>query len=134
MACINIIDQLEVQAIDTSLFLICRLLPSILFASILGPIADRYNKLNLLIMCSLGSAISVSVMVALLSLVDDFGRVATLSMMYTLTFMQFTFSALYEPVRDSLLPTVVSDTDLIAATSLDGNYIGKYAICRFWSV
>ena len=121
VACISIIDRLGAGALDTSLFLICRLLPSFLFAGVLGPVADRYNKLNLLILCSLGSACSVCLIVLLLSAIDHNDKLPTLACIYALTLAQFSFSALYEPVRNSLLPLVVSEAELIVATSLDGN-------------
>ena len=100
VACIGIIERVsvgEVSALDTSLFLICRLLPSVLFAGILGPIADRYDKVTLLIICSSGSALSVFIMLILFPVVVLYGKIPTL-----------------------ILPIVVSEADLIVATSLDG--------------
>jgi Na+/melibiose symporter-like transporter len=120
VASITIIENLQAGALDVSLFLICRLLPSIIFAGVLGPMADRHNKLRLLIGCSLGSAISVSLLVFLIPFATLHGKTPTLALIYTLTLAQFTCSALYEPTRNSLLPIVVSEADLIVATSLDG--------------
>lgn len=120
VACISIIENLGAGALNISIFLICRFLPCFVFAGVLGPLADRYNKFTLLITCSLGSALSVVLLVTLLPIATAYGKFSTLFLIYSLTLAQFTFSALYEPVRNSLLPAVVSQSDLIVATSLDG--------------
>lgn len=134
VACISIIEHIgQSGALDTALFLISRLLPSVLFAGLLGPVADRYNKFTLLIVCSLGSALSVLLIVTLHPIAVLYGKIPALILIYTLTLVQFTFSALYEPVRNSLLPIVVSQQDLIVATSLDGmcEYMYRRYVCQY---
>jgi Na+/melibiose symporter-like transporter len=120
VACIGIIEDLGAGALNTSIFFVCRLLPAFVFAGVLGPIADRYNKQSLLIMCSLGAALSVLLIIALLPAAAMSGKFATLLLVFGASLAQFTFSALYEPVRSSMLPLVVNKADLIVATSLDG--------------
>jgi len=113
VACVSITDKIG-GASYTSIYLIIRLLPSFLWASVAGPLADRLNKRDAMLICSLGSACAV----AMLSL--PFSESYLIGMIYVSTFIQFTFGALYEPARNSCIPLFMSKSDLIVATTLDG--------------
>jgi MFS family permease len=114
VACVSITDKYGGGALLTSLYFVCKLSPPLLFAGIVGPLADQMNKRTLLIICAFGSAASVSL---LLLPVQGWTR---LWLLYLSVFLQFSFNSLYEPARGSLVPFLLPDSDLIVATTLDG--------------
>ena len=114
VACVAIIEEFGLGSLYNSIYLILRLLPSFLFVGCLGPIADKYDKRLLLLICSAGAAVVVALL-----LLPMKGTVL-LIVLYVVTTIQFTFAALYEPVRTSWMPHIVSESELIVGTSLDG--------------
>lgn len=113
VACVTITDKYG-GALLTSLFFVCKLSPPLLFAGIVGPLADSMNKRTLLITCAFGAAASVSL---LLFPIEGWMR---LWILYLSVFLQFSFNSLYEPARGSLIPLLLHENDLIVATTLDG--------------
>ena len=112
VACIAITNNIG-GSLYTSAYLITRLVPSFLFAGLIGPLADKWDKRWLMIGSALGSACSVSIL-----LIPATGY-TLLWMVFLSAAMQFTFAALYEPVRSSLVPLITSPDELAAATTLD---------------
>jgi hypothetical protein len=113
VACVTITDKYG-GALLTSIFFVCKLSPPLLFAGIVGPLADSMNKRTLLIACAFGAAASVSL---LLLPIEGWMR---LWILYLSVFFQFSFNSLYEPARGSLIPLLLHESDLIVATTLDG--------------
>jgi MFS family permease len=113
VACVTITDKYG-GALLTSLFFVFKLSPPLLFAGIVGPLADSMNKRTLLIACAFGAAGSVSL---LLLPIEGWMR---LFLLYLSVFLQFSFNSLYEPARGSLIPLLLDESDLIVATTLDG--------------
>ena len=97
----------------TSAYLVIRLLPSFLFAGCVGSLADKWDKRWLMIGCALGSASAVSIL-----LIPAQGY-TLLSLIFVSASIQFTFGAMFEPVRNSLIPLMMSPDDLVLATTLD---------------
>lgn len=113
VACITLADQLG-GALYVSIFLTLRLFPSMLLSWVVGPLADRLDKRWTLIGCSIGSGLAVA---SLMLPLPDALRSATL---FISVFVQFSFMALYNPTRNSLVPLLVPKADLIVATTIDG--------------
>jgi Na+/melibiose symporter-like transporter len=113
VACVSITDKIG-GASYTSVYLIIRLLPSFLWASVAGPLADRLDKRDTMIICTVGSACAVT----LLMLPMD--KMYMIGAIYVTTFIQFTLGALYEPSRNSCIPLFMPTKDLIVSTTLDG--------------
>ena len=85
----------------------------------MGPLADKINKRNGLIICSIGSAMSVSVLLLPFPLyIQPFIIMGS-------ALVQFSFDALYHPLRQSLVPFLVLRKELQVTTTL----VRVYAIC-----
>lgn len=111
LACLSIIDQ-HGKAIYTSLYFIFRLLPNVLLSGILGPLADVLNKRNGMIVCNVGSAVSV----ALLAM--PWPDHLQLPVIFGAALLQFSFDTLYGPLRQSLIPFLVDESDMQVVTTL----------------
>ncbi|CAM9210256.1 unnamed protein product, partial [Ectocarpus fasciculatus] len=112
IACLSIIDRYG-KASYTSLYFIFRLLPSVCLAGVLGPLADRLNKRDGMILCNVGSALAVLV-IAL-----PWPEHVLLPIVLGAALVQFSFDTLYSPLRQSMIPYFVKDADMQVVTTLD---------------
>ncbi|KAL6773868.1 hypothetical protein ACKKBG_A22825 [Auxenochlorella protothecoides x Auxenochlorella symbiontica] len=87
-------------------------LPSLVLAPIAGMVADRFNRVGILIATSLLSCAVVSALVTVTS------REHT-PRLYALLSLQFTCVAFYTPARTALMPVLVAPRDLPAASTMD---------------
>ena len=96
-----------------SYLFLARFLPLFLVSPIAGSLADRFDRRWLMIVSDLLRAVTVLGFL----LVRDAGDIWLL---YLLTVVQFSLSALFNPARSALLANVVKSRDLVTATALDG--------------
>lgn len=94
-----------------SLLLLARFLPPLLVSPFAGVLLDRMSRKKLLIISDLARACTV--LVFLLATSPD-----RLWLIYVVTVVQFGLSALFEPGRSALTPSVVRREDLVKANIL----------------
>jgi MFS family permease len=94
-----------------SALLLVRFLPPLLVGPFAGVLVDRLNRKLLLIISDSARVI----IVLLFLLVNDSSR---LWLVYVLTILQFCLSALFEPARSAMIPSVVISEDLVRANFL----------------
>lgn len=99
------------SGIAVSLFLLARIVPPLLVTPYAGVLADRLNRKTIMIATDILRAIIV--LMFLLSTGAE-----TLWMIYALTVLQFSMTALFEPARSAILPNIVSRDDLITANTI----------------
>ncbi|PRW58840.1 major facilitator superfamily MFS_1 [Chlorella sorokiniana] len=93
---------------------IIRFLPSLLLAPVCGVVADRVNRVGVLVVAAVIDAAVVCGLAAV-PLVQA-GQVAVL---YALLALQFSAAAFYEPARKALVPVLVPADQLHLATTID---------------
>jgi MFS family permease len=91
--------------------LLARFLPPLLVSPFAGVLVDRLNRKRLLIISDLLR--SATVLMFLLATGPEH-----LGLIYVLTIIQFMLSAVFEPGRSALLPSVVQKSDLVLANTL----------------
>lgn len=107
----------------TSAFLITRLLPKTLFSFVFAGIADTIDKKYGLIYCSLGAGFATLLQTIYAT------KNLRIFLFFVTILLRWSFNALYNPVRSSLISLLVGKKDLQAATSLD--VIGWSAVSAF---
>lgn len=91
---------------------LARMLPPLLFGPLVGVVADRFNRKQILIVSDLLRVL----IVASFLLVDSAEKVW---LVYVLTVLQFTISAFYDPAQSALTPLLLKDkASLLAANTL----------------
>jgi MFS family permease len=90
---------------------IVRLLPSIVWAPLVGVVADRFPRGRVMVACDLGRAVIVLSYLFIRGPED-------VVWIYALMFAQESLTALFEPARAAALPQVVPPKALLAANSL----------------
>ncbi len=106
--------QLTKSAWSLGLIGIASVIPTLCFSLIGGLVADRWNRKVLLIVTQIGFGL-----MALTLAVLSWFQLITPSVIYLLLVIQFTISAFYAPVRQSILPNIVPDHALLNAISLN---------------
>ena len=99
------------SGLAVSLFLLARFVPPMLVGPWAGVLVDRLDRKRLLILSDLLRAL-----VVLLLLLADGPQM--LWLVYVLTALQFTLSAVFEPGRNALLPTLLPKEGLVLANTL----------------
>jgi MFS family permease len=99
------------SGIAISGLLLARFLPPLIMGPAIGAIVDRFNRKWLLVISDMLRAIIV--LGFLLANTPD-----RVWLIYLLTVLQFAVSALFEPARSAILPSVVVADDLIEANTL----------------
>jgi MFS family permease len=104
--------------VAVSALLVARFLPPLIVGPFAGVLVDRLNRKLLMIVSD-----SARVVIVLLFLLAT--DASLLWLVYLLTILQFSLSALFEPTRSAILPSVVNPDDLVKA-----NFLGSAT----WSV
>ncbi len=99
------------KGLAVSGFLLAHFLPPLLLSPWAGVLVDRFDRKQLLILSDLSRA----VVVLLLLLANTPDR---LWLIYVLTVIQFALSAVFEPGRSALLPSLVAQDALVVANTL----------------
>jgi MFS family permease len=95
-----------------TLLLLARFVPQMLLSSYAGVLIDRFNRKWLLIWSNLLRAVVV------LGFIPTLNNPDLISLIYTLTVVQFTLASVFEPGQASLINKLVRPDDLIAANTL----------------
>lgn len=112
LASAALVARLADSGTAVSFLFLVRFLPLFLMSPFAGVIADRFDRRKILIASDLLRAATV----ASFLLVD---RPERLWLLYALTALQFVFSAVFFPAETALIPSVVTEDDLITANTLD---------------
>ena len=94
-----------------SLFLMARFLPPLLVSPFTGVIVDRFDRKMILVYSNVIR--TGIVLMFLLATGPDL-----LWLIYVLTFLQFTLSALFEPGQSAIIPSLIRREDLVIANTL----------------
>ncbi|HTG86690.1 MAG TPA: MFS transporter [Pyrinomonadaceae bacterium] len=111
IALYTIILNLTGSGRDVGLLLVARFVPSFLFGSISGVVADRFSRQKIMIVTDILRAFVV--------LGFLFVRTADqLWIVYVLTVLQLGLSTFFEPAKTAAIPSIVSDRELVPANAI----------------
>ncbi len=99
------------SGVAISLFLMARFLPPLLVSPFTGVIVDRFDRKLILVYSNVIR--TGIVLMFLLATGPDL-----LWLIYVLTFLQFTLSALFEPGQSAIIPSLIRRSDLVIANTL----------------
>ncbi len=111
IAVYTIILQLTGSGRDIGLLLVARFLPSFIFGPISGVLADRFSRKSIMIVSDL---LRAGVVLGFLFI----RRADQLWMVYALTVVQLGLSTFFEPAKTAIIPSIVSDRELVAANAI----------------
>ncbi|HSS18785.1 MAG TPA: MFS transporter [Pyrinomonadaceae bacterium] len=111
IALYTIIQNLTDSKRAIGLLLVTRFVPSFVFGPLSGVIADRFSRRSIMIVSDL---LRAAVVLGFL-----FVRSANqLWLIYVLTVFQLAFSTFFEPAKTAVIPSIVSDRELVPANAL----------------
>ncbi len=113
LASAALIGHLTSSGAAVSYLFLSRFLPLFFFSPLTGVLADRFDRKRLMIIADLLRAATVACFI----LVQVTG---VIWLLYLLTVIQFSLSALFQPAHAALIPNVVDAEDLVTANALDG--------------
>ncbi|MDQ6652094.1 MAG: MFS transporter, partial [Acidobacteriota bacterium] len=93
------------------LLLVARFVPSFVFGSLSGVVADRFSRRSIMIVSDLLRAIVVLGFLFV-------RRADQLWILYFLTVVQLGLSTFFEPAKTAVIPSIVSDRELVAANAI----------------
>lgn len=93
------------------LLLVARFVPSFVFGSLSGVVADRFSRRSIMIVSDLLRAIVVLGFLLV-------RRADQLWILYFLTVVQLALSTFFEPAKTAVIPSIVSDRELVAANAI----------------
>jgi len=111
IALYTIILKLTGSGRDVGLLLVARFLPSFLFGSISGVVADRFSRQRIMIVSDLLRAVVVLGFLFV-------RRPDQLWIIYVLTVFQLGLSTFFEPAKTAAIPSIVEDRELVAANAI----------------
>lgn len=108
-----VVYQLTGSALGTSFAFLVELAPGIVLAPLTGRLADRCDRRRLLLVVSAAQA------VALLPLLIVHTR-SDLPILYAVILVEAALMALFDPVKNAILPTLLPRAELVSANALVG--------------
>jgi MFS family permease len=111
IALYTIILQLTGSGRDVGLLLVARFLPSFLFGSISGVVADRFSRRTIMIVSDVLRAVVVLGFLFI-------RRADQLWIIYVLTVLQLALSTFFEPAKTAAVPSIVAENELVAANAI----------------
>jgi MFS family permease len=111
IALYTIILNLTGSGRDIGLLLVARFLPSFIFGSFSGVVADRFSRRSIMIISDLLRALVVLGFLLV-------RRADQLWILYSLTLLQLGLSTFFEPAKTAVIPSLVSDRELVAANTI----------------
>jgi MFS family permease len=93
------------------LLLVARFLPSFIFGSLSGVVADRFSRRSIMIVSDLLRALVVLGFLFV-------RRADQIWLIYVLTVVQLGLSTFFEPAKTAIIPSIVSDRELVAANAI----------------
>lgn len=106
-----LVAQLSGSGLAIGSLFLARLLPPFLLGPLVGVVADRFDRRKILIASDLLRAVVVLNFLFVRSS-------ETIWLLYTLTVLQLSISAFFEPTRAAILPGIVDYRDLVTANAL----------------
>jgi MFS family permease len=101
------------EGLAISALLLARFIPPMLISPISGVLVDRFDRKRLIIWSNLLRA-----GIVLLMLITTTGE-QWLWLVYLLTVLQFTLSAVFEPAQNAMIPNTLPPEDLVVANTLN---------------
>jgi MFS family permease len=111
IALYTIILNLTGSGRAVGLLLVARFLPSFIFGSLSGVVADRFSRRSIMIISDLMRAVVVLGFLFV-------RRADQLWLIYFLTVLQLGLSTFFEPAKTAAIPSLVSDRELVAANAI----------------
>ncbi len=111
IALYTIILNLTGSGRAVGLLLVARFVPSFVFGSLSGVVADRFSRRSIMIISDLLRALVVLGFLFV-------RRADQLWVIYFLTVLQLAFSTFFEPAKTAVIPSIVSDRELVAANAI----------------
>ena len=111
IALYTIILNLTGSGRDVGLLLVARFVPSFFFGPLSGVIADRFSRRTIMIVSDLSRAVVVLGFLFV-------RRADQLWIIYVLTVFQLGLSTFFEPAKTAVIPSIVSDRELVAANAI----------------
>jgi predicted MFS family arabinose efflux permease len=111
IALYTIILNLTGSGRAVGLLLVARFLPSFLVGSLSGVVADRFSRRSIMIVSDLLRAVVVLGFLFV-------RRADQLWIIYFLTVIQLALSTFFEPAKTAIIPSIVSDRELLAANAI----------------
>lgn len=111
IALYTIILNLTGSGRDIGLMMVARFLPSFVFGSLSGVLADRFSRRSIMIISDLLRALVVLGFLFV-------RRADQLWILYVLTIAQLALSTFFEPAKTAAIPSIVSDRELVAANAI----------------
>src|SRR4026209_2198251 len=111
IALYTLILQLTGSGRDVGLLLVARFIPSFFFGPISGVIADRVSRQRIMIISDILRAVVVLGFLFV-------RRADQLWIIYVLTVLQLGLSTFFEPAKTAVIPSIVSDRELLAANAI----------------
>lgn len=111
IAVYTIILNLTGSGRNIGLLLVARFLPSFIFGSLSGVVADRFSRRSIMIISDLSRALVVLGFIFV-------RRADQLWIIYCLTVLQLGLSTFFEPAKTAVIPSIVSDRELVAANAI----------------
>ena len=111
IALYTIILHLTGSGRAVGLLLVARFVPSFLVGSLSGVVADRFSRRSIMIISDLLRAVVVLGFLFV-------RRADQLWIIYVLTVVQLALSTFFEPAKTAIIPSIVSDRELVAANAI----------------
>jgi MFS family permease len=111
IALYTIILNLTGSGRHIGLLMVARFVPSFVFGSLSGVVADRFNRRTIMIVSDLLRAVVVLGFLLV-------RRADQLWIIYFLTVLQLAFSTFFEPAKTAAIPSIVADRELVAANAI----------------
>lgn len=108
-----LVSSLTGSGLAVSFLFVARTLPPFLLGPVVGVVADRFDRRRILFASDVMRAIIVLGFLLVRSESDVW-------LIYTLTLLQLSVSAFFEPTRAAMMPSLVKHEDLVTANALDG--------------
>jgi MFS family permease len=113
LASAALVAHLTQSGVAVSVMFLARFLPLFFFSPLAGVLADRYDRKAIMVLSDVLRAVTV-----LAFLLVQWSQ--QIWLLYLLTVIQFSLSALFVPAHSAVLPNLVDEQDLVTANALDG--------------
>ncbi|HEV2904869.1 MAG TPA: MFS transporter, partial [Pyrinomonadaceae bacterium] len=103
--------QLTGSSRSVALIMVARFLPSVVMGPLSGVVADRFSRRSIMIASDIMRALVVLGFLFV-------RRPDQMWLVYVLTVLQLAFSAFFEPAKTAVIPSIVSDRELLPANAI----------------
>lgn len=108
VALIELTIELSGSALAVGTLMMFKILPALLFGSLIGVMVDRVNRKRTMILCD----VIRGGLILLLPFVNNIFQV------YLITFLLETFSLMFMPAKDASIPNIVKRDEILTANSI----------------